>query len=374
VTNSNIYSGATTATLSLLSNTTTQLSGYQYRCRVVCSSMPNHILYSDEVILTVSPPGPPNVIEVTSPSANAPFCTANDVLSIPFRRLNTTHPMQYRLRFSDDAKAAGFSDGTTFANLPPDLSLKIEVPKSAPTRSYSGVVVIQCEGLASYRDEYPFSFSVTNNGVAIVTQPPAIQTLCGGAAVTLGVSISGSAGSYQWYRNNQAISGAQNREYVASTEGSYVVEIRGSCGTIRSAASVVAPASANPSGVNIQVKWGNVLYAANAAEKYERYQWIHNGNPIQGATFVYLSEKEGFLGEYSVRCYKTDGTFDETCPVVFDVRTRSSSAVVYPNILKTNDVLNIDLTDVNRTLTVAGTLTGFETLLGFRTCMDLQSV
>jgi len=369
VTNNNIYSGATTSTLTLSTSVTTLYSGYQYRCRVVCSSMPDHVLYSNDVVLTVSPPGPPSVIEVTSPSPSAPFCTANDVLPISFRKLDNTHPMKYRLRFSDDSKAAGFKDGTTFENLPADLSFKIEVPKSASTKSYAGAVVIQCEGVTTYKDEYPFTFSVTNNGVAIVNQPPAMQSLCGGAPVTLGVIISGNAAGYQWYRNNQAISGAREKEYVASTEGNYYVEIRGTCGNLRSAVSAVVPPSANPSAVTVRVKWGNVLYAENATDKYERFQWMHNKTPINGATYIYLYEKNGFLGEYCVRCYKADGTYDETCPVVFDVRTRSGIEI-YPTIVKSNDVLNINFADPN-------TLTGFETLLGlggFEATVEIYSL
>ena len=295
--------------------------------------------------VVITEPPLQTVIEVTSPTQ--PFCTVEDYLSIPFHLIENVHPVKYSIRFSDDAKAAGFRDITSFDNLPADMLLKIDVPEGVPSKLYAGVVIVQCEGIDNYKDEYPFTFSVANNGIVIVNQPPAFQSLCGGSSVALTVDISGNASSYQWYKNGQAIAGARSKEYMAETEGSYYVEMMGECGMLRSKVAVVAPPSSVLSGISVRVKWGNVLYVENAAEKYERYQWYHNGTAIQGATFVYLSEREGFLGEYYVRCYKSDESFDETCPIVFTTRTRSSSVGIYPTVVKTNDVLTITITDTD---------------------------
>ena len=287
----------------------------------------------------------PNVIEVLPPPDSEPFCTESNVASVPFRNLDTDeHTIQYSLRFSADAKAAGFKD-TPFANLPADMAFKIDVPQGAPSRSYSAVVIIQSNATTAYQDEYPFTFSIMTNGVVIVNQPPAFQSLCGTASIALTVDIGGNAKGYQWFKNNQAISGARNKEYEVTTEGSYHVEIMGECGVIRSNVSVVSSPSSSPSGVSARVKWGNVLYVENATEHYVRYQWYHNGTAMLGETFVYITVKEGFLGTYYVRCYKTDESYVETCPIVFDVRTRGVSAHVYPTVLKANDALNIDITD-----------------------------
>jgi hypothetical protein len=46
-----------------------------------------------------------------------------------------------------------------------------------------------------------------------------------------------------------------------------------------------------------------------------------------------------------VRCYKADGSYDETCSIGFDVHTKSSAVEVYPTLVKTNDVLNIQILD-----------------------------
>ena len=343
VTNSGVHSGATTSTLTLSSGVTIAYNGYQYRSRVTCSSMPDYPLYSDFATLTVTAEAA--VIELTLPAE--PFCTVEDYLSIPFHKNENAQSIQYSIRFSEDAKAAGFIDMTSLDDLPADLFFKINVPESAPTKLYSGVVIITCEGIENYIKEYPFTFSVVNNGVVIVSQPPAFQSLCGGSTLALAVEVTGNASSYQWYKNHQAIAGANGKEYVVESEGSYHVEIGGECSVLRSDVAVIVPPSSSSGGIGVRVKWGNVLYAENTADTYQHYQWYQNGTAIQGATFVYLSEKEGFLGEYYVRCYKPDGSFDETCPIVFTTRTRSSSVSIYPTVVKTDDVLNINLTDTH---------------------------
>lgn len=281
----------------------------------------------------------PSVIEIISPTVS--FCTIDNYISVPFKKIDNVHPMKYSIIFSDEAKAAGFKDKTSFDNLPADMLLKIDMPAGAPSKTYSGVVRIECEGIDNYKKEYPFTFAVVNNGVVIVNQPPAFQVLCGGAAIALVVDITGNARSFQWSKDGKPISGANKKEYVAETEGNYYVEIMGACGIVKSNVAVVAPSSSLDIGV--RVKWGNVLYVENASDKYQRYQWYRNGTAINGATFVYLSEKDGFLGEYWVRCYKPDGSFNDTCPIVFDVRTRSATTNVYPTVLKTNDLLNINI-------------------------------
>jgi len=294
--------------------------------------------------INVMEPPPPPVIEVTPPEE--PFCTASDQLSVEFRRLDYTHQMRYSIRFSDEAKAAGFKD-TALDNLPTDMVFKIDVPKGAPSQLYTAIINVTCEGLDDYMDEYPITFAIVNNGIAIVNQPPAYQSFCGGATIALVVDVTGSANSYQWYKDNQPISGAKSNEYIAETTGNYYVEIAGDCGSIRSVVSVLAPlTSSRGATVSVKTKWGNLLYVENASE-YQSFQWYHNGTPINGATFVYLYEKDGFLGDYYVRGYKADGSFDETCSIGFDVRTRIGGASVYPTALKVNDVLNINVADTD---------------------------
>jgi len=296
----------------------------------------------------IAEPPPPSVIEITSPSSSSstPFCTTEDYLSVPFNKIENDHPMKYSLRFSEDAKAAGFKD-TSFDNLPSDGIFKIDVPKGASSNLYSATVIITCEGLDKYKNEYPITFTVVNNGIAIVSQPATYQAFCGSATLALTVNVAGAVNSYQWFKDGQAIAGATSNEYVAEKAGNYYVEVMGNCGKLRSSVSVVTPPASTLGTISVRTKWGNVLYVENASDVYQRFQWYHNGSPINGATFVYLSEKDGFLGDYFVRCYKADGSFDETCSIGFNVSTKSSAAIVSPTVVNPNDVLNINIADSN---------------------------
>jgi Putative Ig domain. len=295
-----------------------------------------------EFAINVNNPPPPDIIVMTVP--NEPFCTVNDRLSIPFTKIDNQHQMKYRVRFDTEAIAAGFRDQTSADDLPADMMFKIDVPKTAPTKSYSGAVLISCEGIEEYNDEYPFTISVVNNGVAIVNQPPVLQSLCGNLNVVLVVDVSGNAKSYQWFNNNQAINGATSRSLSVEEAGTYHLEIMGECGVISSERIVITSPSSD-GGTIIRVKWGDFLYVENGSDKYQRFQWYHDGIPINGATSVYFSDNDGFFGEYSVRCFNADGSYDEPCPLLFETRSKTASVDVYPTVLKTNDPLNINIQD-----------------------------
>jgi hypothetical protein len=342
----NLITSSLPAGLSLNANTgvisgmPSKSGSYQFTVRAR-----NIAAYDTKVFgFIVAEPKAPVVIEISPPSTSEPFCTANDILSIPFKKIDEVNPMKYSLRFSEDAKAVGFKD-TPFENLPTDMAFKIDVPKGAPSKSYSAVIIITREGAGEFQDEYPFVFSITNNGIVIVNQPPAFQLLCGGASIALAVDVAGKASDYQWYINGQAIVGAKGKEYFAEKEGIYYVEVQGECGVVRSLQAVVTSPSSIPGSIIVKVKWGTTMYVENASDKYQSFQWYRDGNVISGASFVYLYEPDGFKGEYYVRCFKADGSFDETCPVVFEVLTRSGFVGVYPTVLKINDVLNINITD-----------------------------
>ncbi|MDR0797028.1 MAG: T9SS type A sorting domain-containing protein [Tannerella sp.] len=284
------------------------------------------------------------VIEIPTPAE--PFCTAKETVSLSYIKIEEgAQDVKYAIYFSESAKAAGFKDKTVLEDLPADLSFKIDIPGGAPSGNYSGTVVVECSGIDKWKEEYPFTFSVVNNGITIINHPPALQSLCSGASLALVVDVAGDANGYQWYKDGRLIGGAENREYVANTAGVYYVEIMGQCGPIRSNVAQITSPSSSGVAVMVKAKWGNVLYVENASDKYTRYQWYRDGKEVQGATDVYFSEKDGLIGDYYVRCYKPDGSFDETCPVLFTTRSVSVTANVYPSVIKSNDMLNIRIVD-----------------------------
>ncbi|TDL99419.1 MAG: hypothetical protein C4K58_05795 [Flavobacteriaceae bacterium] len=68
------------------------------------------------------------------------------------------------------------------------------------------------------------SFDVSNKKPQIITQPVG-GTFEEGSSFTLKVEAIGKDLGYQWYRNNQAIGGANSSTYKATEEGTYFVNV-----------------------------------------------------------------------------------------------------------------------------------------------------
>ena len=143
---------------------------------------------------------------------------------------------------------------------------------------------------------------------AVITQlaqsatiSPANVTLCPGNTQPL--TVSGSGGTYQWYRDNVIIPGATGNTYIANLPGTYSVTIvNGTCSTQASNMAVVS-VGVNPSGVispaNVSLCPGrNVTLTAIGAGGGYSFQWFRNGQFIQNATNSTYTTSEP--GSYSV--------------------------------------------------------------------------
>lgn len=132
--------------------------------------------------------------------------------------------------------------------------------------------------------------SATNLPTVAVTSDGS-TTICRGAGVNLIASAS-SALSYQWLLNGQPISGAISSGYRASSEGSYLVQISGSC----------APASSSAVQIfvrEVQLPTLTVNGLSLQSSATISNQWLLNGVPITGATSQSLVASQ--TGRYAVR-------------------------------------------------------------------------
>ena len=168
----------------------------------------------------------------------------------------------------------------------------------------------------------------TNSGTAIT---PTISvngsaSLCQGSSVTLQAN-AGTGLSYQWYRDNQVISGAVSSTLQASTAGSYAVQVANSCLPVRSAAVAVTVQSAQ---VPIITTAGFTL-TSNATGTI---QWLLNGLPIPGATGPSFTVVQS--GRYAVRG-NVNGCGEATSADVIltilaaEPNPQTDDVVVYPN-------------------------------------------
>ncbi len=121
-------------------------------------------------------------------------------------------------------------------------------------------------------------------------------SICRGNALTLlasvPVSASGLSLSYRWQRDGQLIGGATTPSLLASTAGSYAVQVTGSCAPTTSSAVTV---SVREPEIPAVTQSGLVLVSNTVSGN----QWLFNGIPISGA--VSQSFAVGQTGQYSVQ-------------------------------------------------------------------------
>lgn len=313
--------------------------------------------YQHTIIIQEDEPGPPDTPDPTpdpvwppvlppdpTPDPNtdgwiivkpvAPLCYAEWEFLIGFDRNNTTDSLFYSIAFTDAAIAAGFENDSIYKALPEDGIIPVSVSGSISKGIYYGYVVVWSKE-AQELDMFPFRVEVKEY-IRIAEQPVDIIGRCEGDGFILSVKVDGEALSYQWYRNDVLIPGATEDSYQSimsdQTTGFYYVEVEGYCNTIFSDTVNVTMAT-----LQIEIKWTDVLYIRNTDNRYTSFQWYKDGQPVsQHGTSIYYTDPNGLLGSYSVRAYKTDGTYDESCPVSFSTVTKASEMSLYPNPVESN--------------------------------------
>jgi len=159
--------------------------------------------------------------------------------------------------------------------------------------------------------------AISQTATPRITAQPASQSLQVGAKLNLAVAIVDNLNvTYQWYFNGNPIIGATNATYsiptaVFTNTGIYTVAIIYSGGTLVSApATVMVTASSSLATITSQpisqvVNTGSSVLFSVTATGYPNltYQWLFNGNPVNGANSNYYSitnAQLGNTGTYSV--------------------------------------------------------------------------
>ncbi|MDN5205105.1 T9SS type A sorting domain-containing protein [Fulvivirgaceae bacterium BMA10] len=132
-------------------------------------------------------------------------------------------------------------------------------------------------------------------------------TFCDGGVVTLQAN-SGNNFSYQWYQNDQVISGATSQNYEATGAGNYAVAITNGfdCSFLSEAIMVEVNTLPNTevlhdTPLEFCEQDSVILYVNN--EEGISYQWLKNGFEIEGAEKASLVVKEP--GDYSLAALST---------------------------------------------------------------------
>ncbi|GAA4331584.1 hypothetical protein GCM10023184_23630 [Flaviaesturariibacter amylovorans] len=119
---------------------------------------------------------------------------------------------------------------------------------------------VQVNGACGNVTSAEVAFILTAN--TIITQQPASQALCPGAAATFTVVATGSNLTYQWKKDGTDIAGANAATYsiasVSATDaGSYTVVVSGACGDLVSNPAVLSLNAANSWTGAVSSNWNN---------------------------------------------------------------------------------------------------------------------
>jgi hypothetical protein len=205
---------------------------------------------------------------------------------------------------------------------------------------YRNAVMLPTVSASSYTADLPGIYYVVligacpvsaSNSVTITTiSSPAAPTasasatsFCAGGNAILSGNTAPSGYGYQWYLGGNAISGAVNQNYTATTSGNYSLIFIGACPSSNSNALAItvenAPATPNlmASGALTFCAGDSAVLTASPATPPANYsyQWYNNGNPIAGAsnaTFVVRN-----TGSYTLR-------LEGNCPSGFSIARTST--------------------------------------------------
>ena len=133
------------------------------------------------------------------------------------------------------------------------------------------------------------SFSIP---APVITVQPVTQIICPNVSnsVTLSVTATGTALTYQWRRNGTDITGATSSTYtisnvVNSSAGAYTVIVSNSAGSVSSEIAYLnITIAVQPSPSTQTIATGAADTLSISANNASSYQWKRNGTDISGAT------------------------------------------------------------------------------------------
>ncbi len=258
ITNGGVYSGATSASLTL-TNVPAGMNGYIYKCLVSPASSCTGVASNTATIAVNAAPS-----SVISPAGPVTVCGGSVALSVP-SAANVNY--QWKIGGSD---ISGATNNTYSA-----------VATGAYTVAVNNTVNL-CSGISAA------AVSVTINTPPTATATPVgSTTVCSPATVVLNAN-TGTGLTYQWLLGGSPITGATLSSYTATATGNYSVTVTnaGPCSVTSPIVAVtVGTVSATiiPAGSTTFCSGGNVVLNANTGTNLT-YQWQLNAGNITGAT------------------------------------------------------------------------------------------
>ncbi len=277
------------------------------------------VAISPAVPLTVNPLPPASVISLGATT----FCQGGNV-SLMSSVNNSTYSYQW---YNNNVLITGAENATWTANTSGTYAVNV-------TNNSTG-----CNARSSM-----VNVTVNPNPVAAYT-PNANTQFCEGDSLLLQAQ-TGTGYNYQWYNNSQLIAGEINSSFIIDSTGIYSLEVTDANGCSATSGTpttvTVYPAPAQP----VISQTGTVLTSTPAFS----YQWMLNGNTINGATSQVHNAIVG--GDYQVMVTNNNG-----CSAVSDTTTmlttgliaigEGTSLNVYPNPFSSQAVAELYISQIS---------------------------
>lgn len=234
----------------------------------------------------------------------------------------------------------------------------------------------ECSGAASTESNIIDINTGTSTGIAI--NPPSKTALCSGETETLTSTITDGTYSYQWYKDNVALSGAISTSYtvdasVSGFEGDYQIEVSGPgiCTELSSPVTITNVGAFtvtrdNPANMVIlpgQTQTLSVTTDANTPT----FQWYRDSNPVGGATnssfeanqegtyYVVVTQTGGACASTSINSENTSVVAPASFAITIDYSSGHTPCVDTSTVLEI-DTINAVLAD-RSTIDVTSQLT-----------------
>ncbi|GEM_PF-2763273 len=266
-------------------------------------------------------------------------CPDEKLLRIPYELLSIREKLEYKIIFCNDSEDCVFEDMKQYEPLPKEGYFTVIIPENTPSGSYRGEIFLRYSDVPDELYNYPFYINIPVS-VKITQQPEQVINLCKNDNFNLSVEVSGTVLGYQWFHDGNPIKDAHTASYSGvfdeSVQGEYYVEVMDSCSLIYSDTVMV-------SGANIWIhkKWDDVLFVYNSEGIYTSLQWYKNGNKITAYGQSEYYTEGNMSGVYTVRAYRADGSYEESCPYVVESDAQADIVDIFPNPIKRNTELKI---------------------------------
>mgnify|MGYP001163306811 CR=1 FL=1 len=329
IANGGIYSGATTATLTLTA-ATTAMNGYGYRCVINGTCTP--AAASNCGSLTVNTP-----VSISSQPASSTICAGTNT-SFVIAASGTAPTYQWQESTNGGAAWTNVSNGAVYAGATTNTLTLTGVTAGMTSYQYRCVV----NGTAPCGSVNSTAVTLTvDTAPAITTQPVATTTLCVGGNTTYTVAANGTALTYQWQESTNGGTSWSNLVNAGVYSGvttatltvtgvtaamnstQYRCVISGTCTPAATSGSTALTVntpvsfSAQPAAKSICAT-GSTSFSVAASGTAPTYQWqvstngttwtnVANGGVYSGATTntLNLTAVTATMDTYQYRCVVT---------------------------------------------------------------------